>query len=748
MDRSSRRGSPALRLEALETRDTPTAVGALDPGFGTGGRVVLPGVPFADMALQPDGKVVAIGSLGGDFLVARFNSDGTPDTSFDADGQRQVDMGGTADQAIAVTIQPDGKIVVVGTNGPNAGGTDGGDFAVLRLNPDGSTDSAFNGGGQRIVNFGGTDAANAVALDSQNRIVVAGVGGAAPSDFAAIRLNPADGSLDTTFGPLADGKATVDFGGTPDAASAVAIQADDRILLAGTNGVDFALARLNADGKIDTTFDGDGKRTLNPGGGADAAGDLLLQPDGRIVVAGVNGADMTLYRLLPTDGSSDNTFGTAGKATVDISGVDDARRVALQADGKLVVVGDTGTPDLAVVRLSAAGVPDASFGTNGVTLLDSGGNDFGMAVAVTPTGRIVVAGQLGTDGVILRLVGRIETGPTIVVSGGTPGQALVYTPNPATGQYNTNPTAVIAPFPGSVGILRTAVADVNGDGVHDTVLVTGPGSPIQVAVVSGIDNNTLLVKPFDPFGGNFTGGGFVTAADLDGDGRAEFIVSPDQGGGPRVTVFSLGSGSDAVVRSNFLGIDDPNFRGGARTAAGDVNGDGVPDLAVAAGFLGGPRVALFSGATLFGTPTRLLNDFYAFPGSDSTSLRNGAFVAAGDVDGDGFADLIFGGGPGGAPRVFVLNGRLLSAGDIQATYNSSIANFFVGGNQSDRGGVRVAVIDADGDSKLDFVVGSGEKVKSSIRVYLSKNITNGSEPTGSQIIDPYGQVLADGVFVG
>src|SRR4029077_3509703 len=119
---------------------------------------------------------------------------------------------------------------------------------------------------------------------------------------------------------------------------------------------------------------------------------------------------------------------------------------------------------------------------------------------------------------------------------------------------------------------------------------------------------------------------------------------------------------------------------GARSALGDVNKDGTPDLVVCAGFLGGPRTAIFNGKTLFGTPTRLVGDFLAFPGADGDTLRNGVFVATGDVDGDGFADLVFGGGPGGAPRVFVLSGAKVAAGDVAGAQASPIANYFVAGN--------------------------------------------------------------------
>jgi hypothetical protein len=286
---------------------------------------------------------------------------------------------------------------------------------------------------------------------------------------------------------------------------------------------------------------------------------------------------------------------------------------------------------------------------------------------------------------------------------------------------------------------------VDGDGIPDTVAVTGPGTAIRVTVLSG-KGGSVLVAPFDPFEGSFfAGGGFVTAADLNGDGKAEVIVTPDQGGGPRVAVFTVANGSTTLAAS-FFGIDDANFRGGARAAAGDVNGDGVPDLVVSAGFGGGPRIAVFDGKSLLtGSPQHLVGDFFAF----EPVLRNGAFVAVGDLDGDGYGDLVFGAGPGGGPRVLAVSGKQLLDIGGTAAVNVPIANFF-SGDVNGRGGVRVALKNTDGDRQADLVVGTGGGQASKVRVYPGKNTAGVSgEPTGFTDLDPFGgAVLADGVYVG
>jgi hypothetical protein len=225
---------------------------------------------------------------------------------------------------------------------------------------------------------------------------------------------------------------------------------------------------------------------------------------------------------------------------------------------------------------------------------------------------------------------------------------------------------------------------------------------------------------------------FVSTGDLDGDGKAEFIVSPDEGGGPRVQVYR---GGTFVKRADFFGIEDDAFRGGVRTAVGDLNGDGFDDLIVAAGFGGGPRVAAFHGNQLGQTGgPKLFGDFFVF----EPALRNGAFVAAGDFNGDGADDLVAGAGPGGGPRVFVLSGQGLST--TNATSLISFANFFAG-DINDRRGVRVAVADVAGDGRAELVVGSASKTTA-----LVYAIEAGME-TLLQQLDGFGYGM-NGIFVG
>ncbi len=422
---------------------------------------------------------------------------------------------------------------------------------------------------------------------------------------------------------------------------------------------------------------------------------------------------------------------------------------------RLVINGVVGSPGAILTDVGALGVNTSTvagldiFGpaNTAVAALTVGGVSQLYSVNLA-TGAATLINTIGSGTLAIADLSVFPILAPIAVGGATNGTVQLI----ATVAGTASAPTTITPFLGSDSNVRSTTGDVNGDGIDDIISVTGPGTPIRFTVISGVDHTTVLIPSTAPFVGSesFTGGGFVSSGDFNRDGRDEIVVSPDQGGGPRITVFTL-VGTTPTVVANFFGITgDPNFRGGVRTAVGDVNRDGTPDLAVAAGFLGGPRIAIFNGTTVIGaTQTKLVNDFFAFPGTDSVTLRNGSFVAIGDLNGDGFGDLIFGGGPGGAPRVFALNGQLISAGTIEAAYASPIANFFVAGNSLDRGGIRVAATNADGDIRADLVVGSGEGVAARVRIYLGANITATTEPATFQDITVFGgAILTGGVFVG
>ena len=328
--------------------------------------------------------------------------------------------------------------------------------------------------------------------------------------------------------------------------------------------------------------------------------------------------------------------------------------------------------------------------------------------------------------------------------GGGAGAVQVYNPN-------LSPKFAVDAFPGFTGGARVATADVTGDGIDDVIAGAGPGGEPIVAVFDGVTGNQLA--RFRVFEASFTGGTFVAGGDVDGDGLAEVVVTADQGGGPVVAVYrgsELARGrATEVVR--FLGIQDNSFFGGSRAAVGDINGDGFADIAVAAGFLGGPRISLWDGKALStgSAPAQPFANFFAF----EDSLRNGAFVAAADVNGDRKADLILGGGPGGGPRVRVVDGAKLlqlgGSGSLDAGLaGSQLANFFAGPSTT-TGGVRVAGADLDEDGLAEVITGSGDGVSGVVRLYGgSKILSAPSDPPIATTLTPFDQGLLFGVFVG
>jgi uncharacterized delta-60 repeat protein len=344
--------------------------------------------------------------------------DGDLDPTFGTDGKVLTDFDHSTDIANAVAIQADGKLVVVGTIYQDNDFSDE-DFAVARHNPDGTLDKTFGVGGKVQTDFPGLAAvASSVVVQPDGKIVVAG--GAFPlftfaGDFKVARYNP-DGSLDTSFGD--GGIVTTTF---PEGsyASDVALQADGKIIAAGTvfvdfnpgesSNTDFALARYNPDGTPDATFGNGGQVSTDFLGLEDDAFSVLIQPDGKIVAVGSANDPATFYDFAAvrylSNGTLDTTFGVAGKVHTDFGdqNFDRARSAALQPDGRIVAAGfaisqNGGIQNFAVTRYTSNGVLDTSFGTDGMTQIDFGSCcQSANKVLLQPDGKIITVGYANTE---------------------------------------------------------------------------------------------------------------------------------------------------------------------------------------------------------------------------------------------------------------------------------------------------------------------------------------------------------------
>jgi hypothetical protein len=540
----------------------------------------------------------------------------------------------------------------------------------------------------------------------------------------------------------------------------------------GTRPLTFTVTLSNPSARIVTVVyaTANGTATVADGDYAAAGGSLLFLPGEttKTVTVFVNG-DVTFEPdetfSLALSAPTNAVLGTAA-GTGTIRNDDAVPAVTVSVAGTAAAEGNSGTTPFAfTVALSR---PSSAPGVVSYATADgtaTAANDYPAAAGsvtfapgqTTQTVTVLVTGDAVTEpdetfdlGLTGATGATIATGtatatirnddaPPQVAVGTGPGTMSAVRMYDGTTRQLGAPVAILshAEFAGGV---RTAAADVNGDAVLDVIAVSGPGSAAVVVVIDGMTGQEI--RRFGAYEPTFLGGAFVAAADLNGDGKAEIVTSPDQGGSSRVRVFD---GATGAVLADFLAIDDWSFRGGARVAVGDMNHDGTADLLVGAGFGGGPRVAGFDGLTLrpATAPVRLFNDFFAFDGPDVAQLRNGVYVAVGDLDGDGYGDPIFGGGPGGAPRIRAVSGRLLTAdGSTQV----QVANFF-SGDSTHRGGVRVAARDLDQDGRAEIVAGDGSGDGATVTIYRGSSIQPNATPDVFDEFEAFANNL-DGVFVG
>lgn len=286
-----------------------------------------------------------------DFAVARYKIDGTLDKTFGADGKVTTDFkNGSNDKAFSIAIQKNGKIVLAGVS-PNTPGF--GDFALARYNPNGTLDKTFNGNGKVITDFGSVDEARAVAIQKDGKIVASGPTTATHRsvDFGLARYNP-DGTLDKSFGH--NGRVVTDFkNDSGDEPNGMTIQPDGKIVVVGLftpdgSAFDFAVARYTTKGVLDKTFSGDGKVITDFTNSTDTAYGVAIQPNGKIIVAGdstSSGTDDFALVRYNINGTLDVTFGKKGKVLTDFksqfgtSQSDQAYALSIQKDCKIVAAG-------------------------------------------------------------------------------------------------------------------------------------------------------------------------------------------------------------------------------------------------------------------------------------------------------------------------------------------------------------------------------------------------------------------------
>jgi uncharacterized delta-60 repeat protein len=409
--------------------DAQAAAGSLDLSFGNGGKVATDFLGNADqlssVAIQPDGKIVVAGDAragsvdSSDFALARYTASGALDHTFGVAGRVTTDFFGHADQAFALAIQSDGKIVVGGTASVN---TNKSVFAVARYTSDGSPDVTFGGGsGRAAVDFGNVAGiCRAIGTQTDGKIVLAGSAGFL---HAIARCEP-NGLLDNSFG--AGGKLSGSSINELTSAAAMSIQSDGKIVVVGSTPPafpgDFAMARYTSSGSLDSGFGNGGLVTTDFFGQKDSPRTVRILPGGKLLVTGVtvvaqNTQSFAMARY-NANGTLDAGFGNGGKVTTGFAGgTVGGGAAALQADGRIILAGafspfplDSATTDVALARYTADGELDSTFGAGGRVTTDIlGFFDAAAAVAVQADDKIVVAGSTtanqdsqSTDGAVVR----------------------------------------------------------------------------------------------------------------------------------------------------------------------------------------------------------------------------------------------------------------------------------------------------------------------------------------------------------
>lgn len=718
-----------------------TGAGALDPGFGTGGKVTTTvGNSSAGycMALQTDGKIVMAGYTGTsgsyDFALARFNPNGGLDPGFGTAGKVITSIGGD-DLALDVTVQSDGKIVVVGQSwsGGNA------DFCVVRYNSDGSLDTSFDTDGKVTTAIGSTgDFAAAVTMLADGRIVVAGqTYNGSRYDFAVVRYL-ADGSLDTTFG-AGTGKVVTPISGS-DNSEGVVVLGNGKIVVAGDfhNGsnFDFAVARYNADGTMDTSFDGDGIAVTPIGSSYDIAQAVALQGDGGIVVAGYSDnvvtTDFALVRYLGDAVVNAPEIHVTGNGTLVLDG-DAAPRLADHTDfGSVVANGATRSRTFTIHNTGSADLSVSSVGLSGTHAAE-------FTVGVLAPASPVPAGGSATFTVTFDPAALGLRTATVTVNSDDADEAAYGFALQGTG---ANPGALDTSF-GLAGKVTTSMS--GGDDFAWHVAMQPDGKIILAGNSHNGSNEDLAVARYNPDGtldASFGTGGKVitTIGSSHEEGRGGVTVLADGKILVGLDYRNAPNNEFALVRYTSAGSLDPTFGGGdgkvtlllgnsSDAYAMAVQTDGKIVLAGLTGSSGDYNVALArfqvdgSLDTSFGSSGTVITSIAAddIP-FDMTVQADGKIVVAGYATGGGNTDF--------ALVRYTSSGALDTGFDADGKVTTDIA----GGNDSANG----VVVLADGRILVSGYAVVGGQHDFSVARYLANGALDTSFGSGGKITTPVG----------
>ena len=605
--------------------------GRLDGTFGVGGKVSNLPFPFqADgVAVQADGKIVIVGTDGEDFVVVRLKVDGSVDESFGDGGRVITDFLEGEDTARSVAVQSDGKIVVAGTAKRRIGARP--NFALARYETNGAPDASFSGDGKTTIEFG-TSEAFALAIQPDGKIVVAGYEfnftSGTESNFAVARTN-GDGTLDNTFD--SDGKVSTDFLTNNDTAFDVALQADGKIVVAGTKDIaegssqDFAVARYNENGSLDTSFGSAGKVSTDFFSNLDDAKAVAIQTDGKIVVGGsavtLTNTSFALARYR-SDGSLDESFDGDGKVITDFGGAFSAiSDIVIQSSGKIIAVGDAlGEEEdgFVLARYKRDGSLDTTFDIDGKAITgfeNSVGSSSAKAAALETDGRLIVAGTISlTDSAVARYllgtaIADFDGDGTTDLSFLRPADNLLFL------RYSTSGAVTEVNFPGG----KIVPADYDGDGKTDVAAFQNGTWFVQRSASGSLTVN---------FGAE---GDIPVPADYDGDGKADIAVF-------REGVWYFLDSSTNQFRGVQFGVS------GDKPVPADFDGDGRADIAV---YRDGAWYWLESStgefrAVAFGISTDIpvVGDYDGDGRADPAVFRDGVWYVLGSQT--GFAGVQFG----------------------------------------------------------------------------------------------------------